>query len=191
MKFIAFDLETTGFKTGTDRIIEIGAARFDESGEVEALFSTLIDPQMEIPEDATKTNGITNEMVAGKPTIDKILNPFAEFCEDTVLVAHNSPFDVRFLKFDIEQYFAKSPLGIVLDNLPLSRKAFVGLENYKLGTIVNHLKIKAGDFHRAKADALMCGAVFKEVLFKLSVGDRKPPIEKLVAMTGKQQLRLC
>ena len=62
MKFIAFDLETTGFIPGVDRIVEIGAVRFVDE-QVEAVFSTLVDPQMGVPKEATEVNGITDDML--------------------------------------------------------------------------------------------------------------------------------
>ncbi len=64
MRFIAFDLETTGTVPGVDRIVEIGAVLID-NGQVQAVFSTLINPQIPIPPGATAVNKITNDMVAG------------------------------------------------------------------------------------------------------------------------------
>jgi DNA polymerase-3 subunit epsilon len=89
MRFIAFDLETTGIVAGLDSIVEIGAVRF-EDGQVDGIFSTLIDPRRPIPPGASAVNGISNEMVQGKPFIEDILAPFVEFCGDDYLVAHNA-----------------------------------------------------------------------------------------------------
>ena len=72
MRFIAFDLETTGTVPGVDKIVEIGAVRFID-GVPEAIFATLIDPLRPIAPGATAVNGISDDMVKGKPTIDKIL----------------------------------------------------------------------------------------------------------------------
>ena len=96
MRFIAFDLETTGIVSGVDRVVEIRAVRFID-GHVEGVFSTLVDPLMPIPPGATKVNGITDEMVKGKPRIEELLEPFAEFCADDMLVAHNAEFDTNSL----------------------------------------------------------------------------------------------
>ncbi len=76
MTFVSFDLETTGFIAGVDRIVEIGAIRFI-NGTVDSVYSTLVDPLIEIPEGASRVNGISNDMVRGKPTIDKLLPSFA------------------------------------------------------------------------------------------------------------------
>lgn len=184
MRFIAFDLETTGFIPGVDRIIEIGAVRFVDN-QVEAIFSTLVDPKMAIPSGATEVNGITNDMVAGKHTIDTLLEPFAEFCGNDVVVAHNAGFDVPFLASDIQKYESPAPKGVVLDTLSLAKKVYPGLPNYKLGTLVHHLGIPTTDFHRAEEDATYCGKLFFEMMKKMTNSNQMPPIENLVQMTGK------
>ncbi|MCX7977785.1 MAG: 3'-5' exonuclease [Bdellovibrionaceae bacterium] len=187
MRFIAFDLETTGTVPGVDKIVEIGAVRF-VNGEVDALFSTLVDPKQPIPPGASAVNGITDEMVVGKPSISDLLAPFAEFCGDDLLVAHNAQFDFQFLQEDIRRFESPAPRGLVLDTLPLSRKVFPGLPNYKLGTLVAHLKIPANGFHRAEGDATYCGQMFLEILKRVSVGGQPPKLENLITMTGKPEL---
>lgn len=188
MRFIAFDLETTGTVPGVDQIVEIGAVRFN-NGVVESVFSTLVDPLRSIPPGASAVNGITDDMVKGKPTIDTLLHSFAEFCEDMIMVAHNAPFDAQFLISDIKKHESTSPRGIVLDTLPISRKVFPGIPNYKLGTLVQHLKIPSTGFHRAEEDATYCGQVFVELVKRISIGGKPPQIENLVALTGKPELR--
>lgn len=188
MRFIAFDLETTGTVPGVDQIVEIGAVRF-AGGEVESVFSTLVDPLRSIPPGATAVNGITDDMVAGKPKIESLLASFAEFCEDLPMVAHNAPFDAQFLLSDIKKHEMPAPRGIVLDSLPISRKVFPGLANYKLGTLVQHLKITSTGFHRAEEDATYCGQLFLELIKRISVGGKPPQIENLVALTGKPEVR--
>ncbi len=188
MRFIAFDLETTGTVPGVDQIVEIGAVLFVD-GVVESVFSTLIDPLRSIPPGATAVNGITDDMVAGKPRIESLLGSFAEFCEDFPMVAHNAPFDAQFLLSDIKKHEMPAPRGIVLDSLPISRKVFPGLANYKLGTLVQHLKIPSTGFHRAEEDATYCGHLFLELVKRISVGGKPPQLENLVALTGKPEVR--
>jgi DNA polymerase-3 subunit epsilon len=188
MKFIAFDLETTGTVPGVDRIVEIGAVRFN-NGVVESVFSTLVDPQKSIPPGASAVNGITDDMVAGKPLIDHLLPAFAEFCEDLPMVAHNAPFDAQFLTADIKRYESPAPMGVILDTLPISRKVFPGLANYKLGTLVQHLKIPSTGFHRAEEDATYCGHVFLELIKRISVNGKPPELENLVSLTGKPEAK--
>ncbi len=188
MRFIAFDLETTGTVPGVDQIVEIGAVRFD-NGVVDGVFATLINPFKSIPPGATAVNGITDQMVQGKPRIEEILSSFAEFCEDLVLVAHNAPFDCQFLTSDIKKHESMAPRGLILDTLPISRKVFPGMPNYKLGTLVQHLKIPTTGFHRAEEDATYCGQVFLELVKRISIGGKPPQLENLIALTGKPELR--
>lgn len=188
MRFIAFDLETTGTVPGVDQIVEIGAVLFN-NGEVEATFSTLINPNKPIPPGASAVNGITDDMVIGKPTIDMILPDFATFCGDTVMVAHNAPFDSQFLLADYKKMELSGPQGIVLDTLPISRKVLPGLPNYKLGTLVQHFKIPSSQFHRAEEDATYCGRVFIELYKRISIGGQPPQIANLVSLTGKPEFK--
>lgn len=188
MRFIAFDLETTGTVPGVDQIVEIGAVLF-VNGHVDAVFSTLIDPLRPIPPGASRVNGISDDMVRGKPTIDKILEPLSEFCGNYIMVAHNAPFDSQFLIADYKKIELPTPGGIILDTLPISRKVFPGLANYKLGTLVQHLKIPTSQFHRAEEDATYCGHLFMELVKRISINGQPPAIANLIALTGKPELR--
>jgi DNA polymerase III subunit epsilon len=188
MRFIAFDLETTGTVPGVDRIVEIGAVLFNNF-EVESVFSTLINPQRSIPAGASAVNGITDDMVFDKPLIEDILPSFAEFCLDFPMVAHNAPFDSQFLLADIKRLELQAPRGVVLDTLPIARKVFPGLPNYKLGTLVQHLKIPSSNFHRAEEDATYCGRLFIEMTKRISIGGKAPAIENLVSLTGKPEFK--
>ncbi len=188
MRFIAFDIETTGTVPGVDQIIEIGAVRFI-NGQVDGVYSTLIDPKRPIAPGASAVNGIFDNMVVGKPTIDTLLESFAEFCGDDPIVAHNAPFDSQFLTSDIKKHELPAPKGIILDTLPIARKVFPGLANYKLGTLVQHLKIPTAGFHRAEEDATYCGKLFLELVKRISVNGQPPAIENLIALTGKPESR--
>jgi DNA polymerase-3 subunit epsilon len=188
MRFIAFDLETTGILAGVDRIVEIGAVRFNQ-GEVEAVYSTLVDPKMPIPTEASKVNGIYDEMVKGKPIIEDLLSSFAEFCGSDIIVAHNASFDMQFLKADIEKYESPAPKGSIIDTYPMAKKVFPGLANYKLGTLIQHLDIPASTFHRAEEDATYCGKLFLKMIEKTTGSTNVlPPIENLIALTGKSEM---
>lgn len=188
MRFIAFDLETTGTVPGVDQIVEIGAVRFID-GQPEAIFATLIDPRRPIPPGASAVNGIKDDMVKGKPFIENILPSLAEFCGDDPLVAHNAPFDSQFLTADIKKHEVFAPKGVILDTLPIARKVFPGLPNYKLGTLVQHLKIPTTDFHRAEEDASYCGHLFFQMMKRISIGGQPPQLNNLIALTGKPEQR--
>ena len=190
MRFIAFDTETTGTLPGVDKIIELGAVRFVD-GEVDAVFSTLVDPKVPIPAGASAVNGITDDMVLGKPTIDTLLDSFADFCGEDWIVAHNAPFDFGFLVADIQRFESRAGRGPVLDTYALAKKVFPGLANYKLGTLVQHLNLPAAEFHRAEADATYCGNLFIRMVEKVFGNSTQlPPLDNLSMLCGKQPLRL-
>ncbi len=190
MRFIAFDLETTGTLPGVDRIVEIGAVRFID-GEVEAVFSTLVDPGIPMPEAASRVNLITDDMLMGKPQIESLLDPFADFCGDDILVAHNAVFDTQFLSADIKKYESRAGKGLVLDTYSMAKKVYPGLANYRLGTLVQHLGIPSSQFHRAEEDASYCAKLFIKMIEKINGHTESlPPIDNLVALTGRDPLYL-
>src|ERR1039457_2198144 len=121
MKFIAFDIETTGFLPRVAQIVEIAALRFEGDKVVET-FSSLVNPGIMIPPEAGRIHGITDEMVKDAPTVDKVLETFAAFCGSSVLVAHNAPFDTEFIKVDIEKHELAAPKGLILDSCSMARK---------------------------------------------------------------------
>jgi DNA polymerase III subunit epsilon len=134
-------------------------------------------------------NGISDEMVAGKPRVEEVLGDFARFCGDLPLVAHNAPFDYKFLLEAINQHRAEAPKGVVLDTLPMARKVFPGLFNYRLGTLVRHLKIPSGTFHRAEEDSAYCGMLFVKIVEALELLHEPFDLPSLVRLTGKAEVR--
>jgi DNA polymerase-3 subunit epsilon len=188
MKFVAFDLETTGTKPREDMIVEIGAVLFD-GVRAQKTYGTLVDPGIAIPADASAVNGISDEMVRGKPRISDVLGDFADFCGDLPLVAHNAPFDFKFLLEDVKLHHSAAPAGVVLDTLPLARKVFPGLPNYKLWTLVRHFDFPSGTFHRAEEDSSYCGLLFAKIVQTLEMRNEPCSVEDLVKLTGKEEMR--
>lgn len=188
MRFIAFDLETTGTLPGVDQIAEIGAILFNDQGVPELIFSTLINPGIPMPAAASRVNGITDDMLADQPTIADVLDAFAEFCGDTPLVAHNASFDAQFLTADIKKHETIAPRGAILDTIGIAKKVYPGLANYKLGTLIRHLGIPATNFHRAEEDAGYCGQLFHKMITRLSPNGIEPTLTALIALTGKPEL---
>ena len=86
--YVVFDLETTGLSPEKDEIIEISAIKV-RNGQVNSIFSTLVNPGRPIPDRATAINGITDEMVLNKPTLKDALKDFLDFAGDDILVGHN------------------------------------------------------------------------------------------------------
>ncbi|MBK9293623.1 MAG: 3'-5' exonuclease [Oligoflexia bacterium] len=189
MEFIAFDVETTGFLPGVDQIIEIAAVKF-VNGKIHDSYSTLINPLAPIPAAATKVHGITDEMVKGKPIVEQALEGFTSFCGSSLMVAHNAPFDVEFIKANILKYETNSPKGIILDSCAMARKVIPGSPNYKLGTLVRFLNIpEDGAYHRAEADSRFCGQLFQIMLERIFKNGEPLVIENLVNLSGGQVLK--
>ncbi len=187
MEFVAFDLETTGTRLSEHRIVELGAVRF-EGGKALEGFVHLINPQVPIPPDASAVNGITDEMVKGKPHIEQVLGEFSEFCRDLPLVAHNAPFDYKFLLADVKRYERPAPRGTVLDTLPLARRIFPGLPDYKLWTLVRHLNFPGGTFHRAEKDSFYCGLLFAKQVEILEMRNEPCSVEALQQMMDRKPM---
>lgn len=97
--FTVFDTETTGLLPHKDEIVQIGARRVVKGRLVMGeCFDTLVDPERPIPAGATRVHGITNERVRGAQKINQVAAAFHHFASDTVIVAHNAPFDMAFLR---------------------------------------------------------------------------------------------
>ncbi len=94
--FVVFDLETTGLDPKKDKIVEIGAVKFDRYGLI-ARFSVLINPGIPMPSAASQVNHITDAMLKDKPLLKDVLPDFIRFIDGAILIAHNSQFDSGFI----------------------------------------------------------------------------------------------
>lgn len=163
--YVVFDLETTGFSSKNDKIIEIGAVKIKE-GSIVDRFSEFVNPEMRIPYNITELTSITDEMVENAETIEKILPKFLEFCKDSVIVAHNAGFDVGFIKKnarDIGEEFDYP----VLDTVPLSRYLYPELKKVKLNIVAKHLGVSLENHHRAVDDAKCTGDILLKCFEKI------------------------
>lgn len=149
--FIVVDLETTGVSYKVDKIIEVGAIKVI-NGKIVDTFVSLINPGIPIPANATRINHITNTMVCNQPTFKDILPSFITFIEDLPLVAHNAPFDAKFLVAEFANFNTELPNQFI-DTLSISRKLFPDSPNHKLTTLKTYLNLKGDASHRALDDA--------------------------------------
>lgn len=164
--FTAFDTETTGLKPAEDRIIEIGAVRFNKDGEL-GEFSTLVYPGLIIPRYCTEITGITTAMVYGQPEFSEIASGFLSFASGSTLVAHNCNFDINFVNNELKRAgmpLLKAPLIPAVDTVNFSRAAFPDLGCWKLQSLAAHFSIPPGNAHRATDDARVCKEVFLKCL---------------------------
>src|SRR3954469_15661915 len=153
--FCVVDLETTGGSAAAGSMItEIGAVKV-RSGEVLGEFQTLVNPHTSIPPFIAVLTGITNSMVASSPPIESALPAFLEFAQGTVLVAHNAPFDVGFLKHFAELQQRPWPAFEVLDTARLARRVVTrdDAPNCKLSSLAVAFGSSTTPNHRALSDA--------------------------------------
>ncbi|MBB5923729.1 DNA polymerase-3 subunit epsilon [Actinoalloteichus hoggarensis] len=151
--FVVVDLETTGGGRG-DAITEIGAVKV-RGGEVLGEFATLVNPGRGIPPMIMSLTGITDAMVTEAPRIDSVLPAFLEFAAGCVLVAHNAPFDVGFLRAAAERLDRPWPRPTVLCTVKLARRVLRRDEapNVKLATLARLFGSPTTPSHRALTDA--------------------------------------
>jgi DNA polymerase-3 subunit epsilon len=153
--FCVVDLETTGGSAAAGSMItEIGAVKV-RGGELLGEFQTLVNPQQAIPPFIAVLTGITDSMVAGSPGIGAVLPTFLEFASGCVLVAHNAPFDVGFLRHFATSLGHRWPDFEVVDTARLARRALTRDEtpNCKLSTLATHFRTSVEPNHRALSDA--------------------------------------
>ena len=165
LHYTVFDTETTGLEPSAgDEIISIGAVRIVNARLLKRdVFEQLVDPQRPVGQAAARIHGIDARALAGQPTIDKVLPQFRHFCEDTVLVAHNAAFDMRFLELK------EAATGIrftqpVLDTLLLSVIVHPSQEGHNLEAVAERLGVGVIGRHTALGDALVTGEIFLRLL---------------------------
>ena len=152
--FVVVDLETTGGSPKDSAITEIGAVKV-RGGEVLGEFQTLVNPGVPIPAFITRLTGISTAMVATAPRIEEVLPSFFEFAHGAVLVAHNAPFDISFLRAAAAGMDLAWPGNQVLDTVPLARRVVTRDEvpNHKLATLAALFRATITPDHRALSDA--------------------------------------
>lgn len=162
--FCFVDLETTGGSPSDSRITEVGAVLY-RAGERLGSFQTLVDPGVPIPRFITHLTGIDDVTVRGAPPIEAALPSFLEFARGAVLVAHNAPFDHRFLCAECDRLGYERPEGRPVCTAKLARR-IIGpdVPNVKLATVADFFRTAARPTHRALDDAEACAEVFHGLL---------------------------
>ena len=165
LTYTVFDTETTGLEPSKgDEIIQIGAVRIVNGRLLrQETFDQIVDPEIPLKPEGIPIHGITEDMVRGQPNIDVVLPAFHEFCEDTVLSAHNAAIDMRFLQLKEERTGIRFTQP-VLDTLLLSAVVHPNQESHKLDVILERLGITIGARHNALEDALATGEVFLKLV---------------------------
>ncbi len=156
--YVVFDLETTGFSSVKDKIIEIGAVKV-VNGKITDRFSTFVNPKRPIPFKITQLTGINDQMVMEALDIEAVLPQFLEFVGDAVLVAHNAGFDVGFIEQNCRYQDIVLDFTSV-DTVAMARILLPTLSKFKLNVVANALHITLDNHHRAVDDAEATAEIF-------------------------------
>lgn len=172
--FSIIDIETTGNSYRYGKITEI--AIYQHNGErITDSFSTLINPEIDIPYFITELTGIDNSMVTNAPKFYEVAKTIVEMTQGRTFIAHNVQFDYKFIR----EEFARLGYDFnrkTMCTVQLSRKFIPGHRSYSLGKICSELGIEIDGRHRAAGDALATVKLFEIILQKnQESGDLKYP----------------
>lgn len=175
---VCFDTETTGLDPlAGDRLLEIGCVELIDGKRTGKYFHEIINPERDIPEDVVRIHGISNDKVVGKPTFKEIVDDLIAFIGDSTLVAHNAPFDMKFLNNEFDLLNIPRLKNEVVDSLLLAKQKFPGVKN-NLDALCERFKIdnSSRTFHGALLDAELLADVYVELnggLQKSFIEDKK------------------
>ena len=198
--FVAFDLETAGLDYTKNEIVEIAGVKFTLEIDGKKIiaknlgtFESFIKPNMHMPEETSRINGITDSMLEDAPSAVEILPEFTRFCgQSTILIAHNAIFDARFLKRALVEGQMVIPQNPIMDSLLMSRRILPEAKVHKLGVLAKRfrreLTIELDDeaLHRALYDCEVLRDVFVSLVRKqflpedLEMGTFIPAVEKAI-----------
>jgi len=179
---LVLDTETTGFSPapmGRDRLVEVAYVKVVNAAVGEE-WSSLVRPGIPIPPEATRIHGIGDAEVASAPGYAEIGRRLREACADHVLVFHNAPFDLPFLRDLFREAGVPPLLNPVLDTLGLARQLGDSGSN-RLGDVARRLQVPARTAHRALGDALMTADVLLGLLAKPKVTAKVASLSELAA----------
>ncbi len=164
---IVLDTETTGLEPAYGhRIIEIGAIELINKVETGKKFHHYINPERDIPKEAYAIHGISEKFLQDKPKFEEIVDDFLQFIEDTTLVIHNAPFDIKFLNHELGRLNKPSlDFNSAVDTLLIARKLFPG-SKVSLDALCRRFKVdnSSRKFHGALLDAQLLADIYVEML---------------------------
>ena len=172
MRSILFDTETTGLNPiGGDRVVEIAALELWNDLPTGVHFHRLVDPERDIPEEATRIHGIARETLIGKPLFAHVAEEFLEFVGDGKLVAHNAPFDFAFLDAELSRIGrAALDRARMICTLELAKQRFPGMPN-NLDALCRRFGIDLSE--RTTHNALLDCKLLAEVYIELTGGRQR------------------
>lgn len=176
--WVIFDLETTGLSKESDRIIELGGAKYFQGRQVDQ-FTTLVYVDRYIPPAVQKLTGIDATMLEGQPTASAVIPEFMQFIEGALLVCHNSQFDMTMLGAELKRQNIIMNYPCVC-TLKMARSWLAQLTSRKLSRLADHYSLSYDTLHRSLDDAKLTAKVFIKMLEERSalatatLGELKP-----------------
>ena len=188
MKRIALDIETTGLNPFQGhKVVEIGCIELENNYPTGNYFQQYINPNREMPEEALKIHGLTDEFLSDKPTFSSVADNFLDFVKDTELVIHNAKFDLGFLNHELDFSSKKNLLDFkVIDTLLLARKLFPGAAN-NLDALCRRYNIDIA--RRKKHGALLDAELLADVFLEMN-GGRQQDMGLVTKNNKEEEIRL-
>jgi DNA polymerase-3 subunit epsilon len=167
MREIALDTETTGLDPAQGhRIIEICCIELENHLPTDQVFHTLVNPERDVPEEATRVHGITNEKLTDAPLFADLADDFLAFIGEAPLVIHNAEFDLKFLNAELGR-LEKQPLPLSrgIDTIEIAKRRFPGAR-YSLDELCRRFSIDLSvrTLHSAKVDTELLAKVYLELI---------------------------
>lgn len=175
MREIVLDTETTGFDPLTGhRIVEIGCVELFNHLPTGKVYHQYLNPERDMPEEAFKVHGLSEQFLSDKPVFAEIVADFMEFLGDATLVIHNAEFDMRFINAELNRLgFQPLPMSRAIDTVAMARKKFPGAQA-NLDALCRRFEID--NTHRSFHGALLDSELLAEVYLQL-IGGRQPGFE--------------
>ena len=150
--YTVLDLETTGLSPAADDIIEFGIVKVSNHKVVDS-FQAFVNPGYPISAFISNLTGITNSMLKGEKKIEEILPAALSFIGDSLVIAHNSHFDLGFIRHGSAKYLKQPFLNNSLDTVRMSRRLYPAEKHHRLGDLISRFGVKQSSAHRALSDA--------------------------------------
>ncbi len=157
-RFVAIDVETTGLKAASQRIIEVALVRFEDGLET-GRFNRMVNPGRRIPAYISKLTGIRDDDVADAPPFGTLADDIVEFLADDLLVGHNIGFDIGFLNAELQRVHVGKLVNESVDTLTLATRLISGLRRPSLDRVARQVGLNPRKIHRAGVDAVLTAEV--------------------------------
>ncbi len=192
MREIALDTETTGLDPSQGhRIIEICCIELENHIPTDQVFHTLINPERDIPEEATRVHGITSEKLADAPVFADMADAFLDFIGAAPLVIHNAEFDLKFLNAELERIARPLlPSSRGIDTIEIAKRRFPGAR-YSLDELCRRFNIDLSvrSLHSAKVDTELLAKVYLELIGGRQADLQLAPWEGSGTKEGREEIR--